>query len=476
MNFIGRKRSERRSIYRIYKYHQEHILQYWDELSENEQKHLLEIAGAINFRKIKKYYKIAKTERKPINFSLLKPSDYIKSQDEKRREDFRELGLNALKAGKVAFLTVAGGQASRLGIDSPKGCFGISPIKQKSLFQLFAEKIYFYSDLYSQPLKWFIMTSIDNHAATIDFFIQNNYFNLNKENIFFFKQGFNPTVTSKSGDLILKTKSELFMNPDGHGGILGALTSQGYISKMEHLGIDYLSYFQVDNPLINMADPYFIGCHIAENSDISTKVIQKSFAEEKLGVAMQECKTTKRKIVEYSDIPKEIMQQKCDDNSLYFQMGSTGIHIFSVPFIKRVSSKLPIHIADKEITLPNLDNNGEQEKKIPVLKFETFVFDTIPLAKKAIFFETSRNEEFFPLKNKTGVDSIETCIEGQNNLYRSWLKDCGFKDVDKIERCEISPLFAPDRDVFSETAKKKLSSIKEMIYENDNIKKEIYIH
>lgn len=472
---IGKKRTEKRSIQRIFKYHQEHILHFWDELSEQEQKHLLEIAGAINFRKIQKYYKIAKTENKPINFSLLEPSDYVKQNDE-RREKFYQLGSEALKSGKVAFLTVAGGQASRLGFDLPKGCFRISPITQKSLFQIFAEKILFYSNLYNQPLKWFIMTSIDNFKTTVDFFSQNNYFNLDKKNVFFFKQGINPTVTSESGDLILKNKSELFMNPNGHGGILGALTSQGYISQMEHLGIEYLSYFQVDNPLINMADPYFIGCHIDENSNISTKVIRKEFAEEKLGIAMQECKSTKRKIVEYSDIPEKIMKQQDENGNLLFNMGSTGIHIFSVSFIKKASSKLPIHIANKEMTLPNINNSDDPEKKISVLKFETFVFDTIPLAKKAIFFETSRNEEFFPLKNKTGTDSIETCIDGQINLYRSWLKDLGCKDIDKIERCEISPLFAPDRASFLEIANKKLSGIKEMIYENNNIKKEIYIH
>lgn len=472
---IGKKRTEKRSIQRIFKYHQEHILHFWDELSEQEQKHLLEIAGAINFRKIQKYYKIAKTENKPINFSLLEPSDYVKQNDE-RREKFYQLGSEALKSGKVAFLTVAGGQASRLGFDLPKGCFRISPITKKSLFQIFAEKILFYSNLYNQPLKWFIMTSIDNFKTTVDFFSQNNYFNLDKKNVFFFKQGINPTVTSESGDLILKNKSELFMNPNGHGGILGALTSQGYISQMEHLGIEYLSYFQVDNPLINMADPYFIGCHIDENSNISTKVIRKEFAEEKLGIAMQECKSTKRKIVEYSDIPEKIMKQQDENGNLLFNMGSTGIHIFSVSFIKKASSKLPIHIANKEMTLPNISNSDDPEKKISVLKFETFVFDTIPLAKKAIFFETSRNEEFFPLKNKTGTDSIETCIDGQINLYRSWLKDLGCKDIDKIERCEISPLFAPDRASFLEIANKKLSGIKEMIYENNNIKKEIYIH
>lgn len=472
---IEKKRTEKRSIQRIFKYHQEHILHFWDELSEQEQKHLLEIAGAINFRKIQKYYKIAKTENKPINFSLLEPSDYVKQNDE-RRERFYQLGSEALKSGKVAFLTVAGGQASRLGFDLPKGCFGISPITKKSLFQIFAEKILFYSNLYNQPLKWFIMTSIDNFKTTVDFFSQNNYFNLDKKNVFFFKQGINPTVTSESGDLILKNKSELFMNPNGHGGILGALTSQGYISQMEHLGIEYLSYFQVDNPLINMADPYFIGCHIDENSNISTKVIRKEFAEEKLGIAMQECKSTKRKIVEYSDIPEKIMKQQDENGDLLFNMGSTGIHIFSVSFIKKASSKLPIHIANKEMTLPNINNSDNPEKKISVLKFETFVFDTIPLAKKAIFFETSRNEEFFPLKNKTGTDSIETCIDGQINLYRSWLKDLGCKDIDKIERCEISPLFAPDRASFLEIANKKLSGIKEMIYENNNIKKEIYIH
>jgi UDP-N-acetylglucosamine/UDP-N-acetylgalactosamine diphosphorylase len=472
---IGKKRSERRSIQRIYKYHQEHILQYWDDLTEKEQKHLLEIAGAINFRKIQKYYKIAQTENKPINFSSLEPSDYISSTDE-RNERFCQLGINALKTGKVAFLTVAGGQASRLGIDLPKGCFGISPITQKSLFQIFAEKILFYSKLYNQPLKWFIMTSVDNYNTTVDFFIQNNYFNLDKENIFFFKQGINPTVTSESGDLILKTKSELFMNPNGHGGILGALTSQGYISKMEHLGIEYLSYFQVDNPLINMADPCFIGCHIDENSNISTKIIHKNFAEEKLGVPMQECKSTKRKIVEYSDIPKEIMQQKDKNGSLLFNMGSTGIHIFSVSFIKKFSNKLPIHIANKEIMVTDFNSTDNIEKSVSVLKFETFVFDTIPLAKKSIFFETSRNEEFLPLKNKTGVDSIETCTAGQTELFRSWLKEIGFNDVDKIEKCEISPLFAPDRTNFLEAAKNKLSNIKEMVYENGNIKKEIYIH
>ena len=148
---IGKKRTEKRSIQRIFKYHQEHILHFWDELSEQEQKHLLEIAGAINFRKIQKYYKIAKTENKPINFSLLEPSDYVKQNDE-RREKFYQLGSEALKSGKVAFLTVAGGQASRLGFDLPKGCFGISPITKKSLFQIFAEKILFYSNLYNQPL------------------------------------------------------------------------------------------------------------------------------------------------------------------------------------------------------------------------------------------------------------------------------------------------------------------------------------
>jgi hypothetical protein len=191
---------------------------------------------------------------------------------------------------------------------------------------------------------------------------------------------------------------------------------------------------------------------------------------------MQECKSTKRKIVEYSDIPKEIMHQKDKSGSLLFNMGSTGIHIFSVSFIKKFSNKLPIHIANKEIMVTDFNSTDNIEKSVSVLKFETFVFDTIPLAKKSIFFETSRNEEFLPLKNKTGVDSIETCTAGQTELFRSWLKEIGFNDVDKIEKCEISPLFAPDRTNFLEAAKNKLSNIKEMVYENGNIKKEIYIH
>ena len=173
---IGKKRSERRSIQRIFKYNQEHILQFWDELNEEEQKHLLDVAGSINFRKVQKYYKIAQTERKPLDLSSLEPSDYIGLEQTDKKEQFYNIGLDALKNGKVAFLTVAGGQASRLGIDLPKGCFGISPISKKSLFQIFAEKILFYSDLYSHKFKWFIMTSIDNYDTTVNFFIENNYF------------------------------------------------------------------------------------------------------------------------------------------------------------------------------------------------------------------------------------------------------------------------------------------------------------
>lgn len=451
----------------------EAILQYWQDLKKEERRRLLEDISKIDFDKLKEYYQVAQEATKLEDFSDLEPASYVSKELIKTSIGIKEIGMNALKGGKVAFLTVAGGQASRLGYEHPKGCFGISPVTHKSLFQIFAEKMKFYSDYYQRELKWFVMTSQENYEDTKSFFEEHHYFHLKESNVVFFRQGMNPTVTTE-GKLILRAKDRLLMNPDGHGGILSALIRQGLVEQMIEEGILYLSYFQVDNPLVCMADPYFIGYHIQEGSEVSTKVIKKSFSKEKLGVVVREKESGKQRVIEYSDMPENEMCLRKENGRLKYEMGSIGIHIFNTHFIREITKHLPIHVARKTAEIPAW-KEGDREKKLDVLKFETFVFDTIPLAKNSLFFETTREEEFFPLKNKDGVDSIETCIAGQNALYQSWLMEVGFREINH-RNCEISPLFAPDRESFFRRAEQNLNYIKERVYENGKVREEIEIH
>lgn len=477
MKYLGRNIKEAKIIKKAISSNNDHIFKFWNELNDHEKDKLINEISTIKISKIKKMYNknyLNRNKNTSSSTADIFPADsfnYSKSTTEKK-DAIKQAGVNSLKKGEVAFLTVAGGQASRLGIDKPKGCYGISPIKIKSLFQIFAEKIKFYSGVYHNNFKWYIMTSESNYKDTLAFFDENNYFELNKNDIFFFKQSMLPTLTL-DGKLILQDKNSLFLNPDGHGGILKALLKTGLIDRMLSDGIKYLSYFQVDNPLIMMADPYFIGYHIISGSDVSTKVIPKKTPEEKLGAIGRQ--NNVNKIIEYSDLSDELMYSKNENGEYNFSMGSIGVHIFSTAFIKKKTKKLPFHIANKKILAFDPDSTSKEKKEIDAIKFETFVFDVIPFSKNSVFFETERNTEFFPLKNKTGNDSIETCINGQIDLYKKWLSKAGI-DISNVKKCEISPLFAADEEHFLDIFKQSSETIREKLFEKDgSIKNEIYI-
>ena len=452
------------------------IFYFWEELSEIEKDELISDIKSIDFDLVndyyEKYYKTHKSEE-----IIIDSTEYYSIENIKTNIDIKNIGISSLKKGEVAFLTVAGGQASRLDYDFPKGCYPITPINGNSLFQVFAEKILFYSNLYSVELNWFIMTSDSNYRDTVNFFEKNNFFGLKKESVVFFKQAMLPTITIDN-KLILENKNKIFKNPDGHGGILTALLKTGLLHKINEKKIKYISYFQVDNPLIKMADASFIGYHIKNNIDVSTKVIPKLYPEEKIGVIGK--KNGIPGVIEYSDLPKEMMYEKNEDGKLKYLMGSIGIHIFSVDFLIHCTEKLPVHIALKKVRGYSI-NSGESEKieEIDAIKFETFVFDTISLAKKSGFFETQREQEFYPLKNKTGVDSIDTCIKGQVDMFIDWLvssKIINDEDSNIIEKLEISPLFAPDKETFIEKCLIYSDYVRNCIFDKDRaIKKNIYI-
>lgn len=449
-----------------------HILYFYETLSEKEKNDLLDEVGSIDFDLIKKLFEDFKNQKKePQN---LKPADYYPIEITQNNRELKDIAEVSLRKGEVALLTVAGGQGSRLGYDHPKGCFPITPVRSKSLFQIFAEKIKFYSDYYKTQFYWYIMTSKENYDETLSFFKDNNFFSLNKEHIVFFKQGSLPTLTM-DGKLILKDKNALFLNPDGHGGILNALSKNNIYQHMVKNGVKYLSYFQVDNPLTKIIDPYFLGCHIKENSKVSSKVIKKAYPEEKLGVI---CKKGQANcVIEYSDLSKEDMYAKDEKGNLKYLMGSIAIHIFNVEFLARLAEKLPVHFAVKKIKGYLSDGKGDfQISECEGVKFESFIFDVIPMADISIFFETTREVEFSPLKNREGSDSIQTCREAQSLLFLNWLKEAKLIDKDYDINVEISPLFAPDVEIFLNKVQENFDKLKNVIYDrNNNVKENIYI-
>ncbi|HPY88789.1 MAG TPA: UTP--glucose-1-phosphate uridylyltransferase, partial [Spirochaetota bacterium] len=352
------------------------VFYFWNELSPNDKKKLIGDLQSIDFTQIDDFYQNSYLNRKKEDV-LFEPTDYLSVNE--RDASLKNIGVDSLLKGEVAILTVAGGQASRLDYDYPKGCYPISPVKRKSLFQIFAEKIYFYSKFYKSDLTWLIMTSEYNYSETVKFFEENDYFNLSKDKILFFKQGALPTITTDN-KLILKDKMEIYKNPDGHGGILTALLKTGLLAELKSKNVKYISYFQVDNPLVDMADPYFIGYHIKNNFEVTTKVIKKLYPGEKLGSIGK--KNGVNGVIEYSDMPDELANQKKENGELKYLMGSIGIHIFNTEFLINFTEKLPVHAALKKVDGYKKDQNGNFVlSELDAIKFETFVFDSITLAR-----------------------------------------------------------------------------------------------
>ncbi len=469
----GRNITEQTIIDKVTQSGNEHIFYFWNQLIDSGKDRLISRLREVSFEQINSFF-LKYKQGETITGDLL-PTDYCSLSD--RQSADYNIGLKAMQNGEVAFVTVAGGQASRLGYDKPKGCFPISPVKQKTLFQIFAEKILYYSKKHNRDILWLIMTSEGNNKDTVDFFENNKYFGLRKEQVKFFVQGMLPTVT-ETGKLILADKDTLFTNPDGHGGILTALVKSGLLDLCSKKGIKVLSYFQVDNPLVSIADYGFIGYHIRTNSSVSSKVIAKEYPEEKLGVICRRNGTND--VVEYSDLPKDKMYETDKNGKLKYLMGSIAIHIFDVDFLHKFTAHLEIHFANKKIKGYVFENNKEPvHQETAGIKFETFVFNTIPLAPVSVFYETDRNEEFYPLKNKTGVDSIDTCIEGQNKMFFNWLKDAGIIERNtqyNNQKIEISPLYASDRlDFINKTANDKQKLTDNIFDRSGVIKSSVYV-
>ncbi|MFT3786269.1 MAG: UDPGP type 1 family protein [Tepidisphaeraceae bacterium] len=380
-------------------------------------------------------------------------------------------GNELLKQGKVAAFLVAGGQGTRLGYDGPKGEYPVTPVKNKPLFQVFAEQLLAHSKASGKTIPWYIMTSDTNDAATRAFFAKHSHFGYPAHDVFFFQQGMIPAFDAATGQLLLGAKDSLALAADGHGGSLRAIDKSGALADMKKRGVEHLSYFQVDNPIVHTIDPLFIGLHDLSGSEMSSKTIAKAGPLEKVGNFC--IGDGELQVIEYSDLPEELAKRTNADGSLMFNAGSIAIHALRVSFIERLNKggklSLPWHRADKK--MPFVDGAGNLVKpdKPNAVKLEQFVFDAIPLANNAIVYETARDEEFSPVKNADGNDSPATSRRDQIRRNAKWLKAAGVQvpyttagEPDAI--IEISPLYAVT--VAELVAKKPKLTIKpgEMVY------------
>ena len=440
------------------------MFRFWDELDAEQRKDLLSQAAEIDLEEINNLSDILvlSGHSEAFDDTGLEPAPFhahpLNGGNTALWDKARQVGEEALRAGKVAAFVVAGGQGTRLGYNGPKGTFPVTPITQKTLFQVFAEKIRAAEQRYGTRIPWLVMTSNANYDATVEAFEEADYFGLDRDDVRFFRQGRLPAVDSK-GKILLESKDSIAMSPDGHGGSLRALVRSGAIADMKQRGVSAISYFQVDNPLVHCIDPSFIGFHLMEGSaEMSSKMIPKAYATEKVGhFCVQDGKT---KVIEYSDMPESLQEAKGPDGKLRFIAGSIAIHVISVDFVEKMggndsSLNLPFHLAHKKIS--HVDANGKTvaPQSPNGYKFEMFVFDALPFATDPVIIETRREDEFSPVKNAEGLDSPKSCSEDQLRQFTRWAKAAGIDiatDVTGLPgiRFEVSPLFADSETAFVE--------------------------
>ncbi len=427
-------------IKRVYENKQEHVFEYWNELDDLEKKHLLDDLSDIDFSLILKLF-FSKETAMETHFDAAPYIALPTTEDEKREfSRAREAGITHARQGKVAGFVVAGGQGSRLGYEGPKGMFPVGPVSGKTLFRIHAEKILAYTRKYAAAIPFLVMTSQANHDQTEEYFGKNDYFGLGRENVYIFPQNMIPSLDA-AGKLILESKHNVFKNPDGHGGGLTALYTSGVLAAMKERGVETISYFQVDNPLVRIVDPVFVGFHVLRGADISSKAVRKAYPGEKVGVFVRYGDNTIG-VVEYSDMPEEKTHSLDERGGLRFSSGSIAIHLFQREFIERVTAgteiALPFHTAKKKIKA----FSGGVRREVDGFKFEKFVFDALPLTQKNIVFETQREGEFAPVKNAEGVDSVVSARKMMSEQHRRWLADRGIRVPERTKALEISPLVA----------------------------------
>uniref|UniRef100_A0AAW2GME7 UDP-N-acetylglucosamine diphosphorylase n=1 Tax=Cardiocondyla obscurior TaxID=286306 RepID=A0AAW2GME7_9HYME len=443
---------------KLAEYSQEHLLQFWEELTDEDRNQLENDINELDLQEITGYFKRAVESSQSINRSMMddkiQPIDEtktasVKTSTEEELNIYKERGLKEISEGRVAVLLMAGGQGTRLGVTYPKGMYDVGLPSRKTLFQLQAERIIRLQNIAQQQhgkhgeITWYILTSEATHNATIEYLSKHHYFGLKEKNVKAFKQGMLPCFTF-DGKIILDAKHRVSNAPDGNGGLYRALKNQGILDDMVQRGIRSIHAHSVDNILVKVADPIFIGYCLLFEIDCGVKVIEKAFPSEAVGVV---CKVDNHyQVVEYSEVTKETAELRHANGQLIYNAANICNHYFTVDFLKNIGylyeKDLLLHVAKKKI--PYVNDNGERIiPKVPNgIKIEKFVFDVFPFAKNFAVWQGTREEEFSPLKNSSSSDQDcpDTARTDLLNLHKKWLLKAGARDVGGD--VEISPLLS----------------------------------
>lgn len=388
------------------KYGQLHVLKYYQELDQEEQEILLRQIEQTDFDVLslcqKKETLNPRGEIAPIGVMQL-------PEIAAKREEYTKIGLDAIRAGKVGAVLLAGGMGTRLGSDAPKGVYNIGLTRDVFIFQRLIENLL---DVVHQAGAWiplYVMTSDKNHETTTVFFKEKKYFGYNADYVTFFMQDMAPACDYE-GKVYMEAKNKISTSPNGNGGWFLSMMKWGVVDQIHKAGVEWLNVFAVDNVLQRIADPCFVGATIATDSAVGAKVVKKTAPDEKVGAMCLE--DGRPSIVEYYDMTEELMAAKDENGEPAYNFGVILNYLFREKDLEEIAArKLPLHIVEKKI--PYLDEKGEPMKPESPngYKFEQLVLDMIHELDSCLPYEVVRNKEFAPIKNKTGVDSVDSARE-----------------------------------------------------------------
>ena len=390
---------------KVKKYGQEQVLRYLDELTGTEQQELLDQIEATDMSLME----ACKHQEELAKRGEISPLAAMELDEiEANKESFQKTGLEAIRAGKVAALLLAGGMGTRLGSDNPKGMYNVGITRELYIFECLMNNMLDVVKLAGTWFHLFIMTSDKNHEATTSFLKEKEYFGYNAEYIHFFKQEM-AAATDYEGKILLEAKNKLSTSPNGNGGWFISLQKNGLLDLVHEAGIEWFNVFAVDNVLQRIADPVFVGATIEKQCVVGAKVVRKVAKDEKVGAMCLE--DGRPSIVEYYDMTPELMDAVNEKGEPAYNFGVILNYLFRVPELEKMMSSLPLHIVEKKI--PYLNEQGELVKpETPNgYKYENLVLDMIHQLDSCLPFEVVREREFAPIKNKTGVDSVESARE-----------------------------------------------------------------
>lgn len=385
---------------------QEHLLKYFDEIGEKQKADLLRQVEALDLSLLdwlkKKEAGLDKGELAPLGALTL-------AEIRENKEQYEKKGLDAVRAHKVGAVLLAGGQGTRLGLDRPKGVLNVGIHKELYLFEQLINNL---MEVVKKADTWiplFIMTSEKNNSDTTGFFEEHDYFGYNRDFVFFFVQDMAPSA-DKNGKIFLEEKGRISTSPNGNGGWFASMQKAGLQTEIDRLGIEWLNVFAVDNVLQKIADPVFVGATLESGCSCGSKVVAKAEPQERVGVLCLE--DGKPSIVEYYEMTDEMIHSKDADGKLLYNYGVILNYLFRIDALKEVmDNNMPIHIVERKVNCLDADGNPSKPETPNGYKFEMLVLDMIHQMPDCLPFEVERNKEFAPIKNRTGVDSLDSARE-----------------------------------------------------------------